>query len=323
MSLVGTLKGFGVTEIFQLISQQMKTGTLVVTAPKAKISILFDNGFVKGIHSDNWDVDPRVKILLDGGFVKKKDLTAAKEGEKDNLSWVDILIAQNKLSKVLIDKVTDVVLKDLFFDILGWGEGSYRFEEGVRGPQDMIECNTQAENIMLDTLRSIDEWPLVEQKVPPLDYYPVVIMPVTEDIVKKFRLTDKDIRIYDLIDGNKTIDTLVKESLETRHDVLSSIVRLMDAFLVEVFPKETIEGADRTSKMQVVFTSLKRASAYILLLIGAVTLVAVLKPGLYVPLWPSPVITQHLTIQKEMATNLSYSRQARPLLRSGRGGYNH
>lgn len=33
MALLGTLKGFGVTEIFQLIAQQMKTGTLILTSP--------------------------------------------------------------------------------------------------------------------------------------------------------------------------------------------------------------------------------------------------------------------------------------------------
>ncbi len=316
MSLVGTLKGFGVTEIFQLINQQMKTGTLVVNAPRAKISIFFSDGYIRGIYSDSWDADPRVKILVDGGFVKHKDLEVAKGGEKESLNWVDILIAQNKLSKALLDKITNVVLRDLFFDILRWGEGNYRFEEGVNASREMIECNAQAENIMLDTLRSIDEWPLVEQKVPPLDYYPVVIMPVTEGIVQKFKLTDKDIRIYDLIDGNKTIDTLINESLETRHDVLSSIVRLMDAFLIEVFPKETIKGSDRFSKMQTVFAGLKKVFAYILLLVTVVALVYISRPGLYVPLWPNPVVTQYIYAQKETANNSKYSKQTIPLVHS-------
>ena len=49
MSLLGTLKGFGVTEIFQLISQQMKTGTLILTSPESTISLAFDNGIIQGI----------------------------------------------------------------------------------------------------------------------------------------------------------------------------------------------------------------------------------------------------------------------------------
>jgi len=46
MALLGTLKGFGVTEIFQLISQQMKTGSLSLSSSTANVMITFENGII-------------------------------------------------------------------------------------------------------------------------------------------------------------------------------------------------------------------------------------------------------------------------------------
>ena len=61
MALIGTLKGFGVTDIFQLISQQIKTGLLILSTSKETITVAFRDGIIQGISSDKWEFDPRTE----------------------------------------------------------------------------------------------------------------------------------------------------------------------------------------------------------------------------------------------------------------------
>ena len=130
MALLGTLKGFGVTEIFQLISQQMKTGTLVLTSPKANVSIGFEDGVIVGMTSDQWTMDPRAEVLMKGGFIHEKQLKIAFDNEKKKSNtWDDILISQGKLKKTFLDKATNVVIKKILLEIFQWKEGGYRFED--------------------------------------------------------------------------------------------------------------------------------------------------------------------------------------------------
>lgn len=276
MALLGTLKGFGVTEIFQLISQQMKTGTLVLNSPKANVMIAFEDGVIVGMTSDQWTMDPRAEVLIKGGFIHEKQLKIAFEGEKKNSNtWVDILISQGKLKKTFLEKATNVVIKDIFLEIFQWKEGGYRFEDWVVEKESMLSCHIQSEGVILNTLRIIDEWPLIKQKIPPVDYCPVTIMPLTEDIVRKNSLADVDMQLFDLIDEKKTVEYIVRESLEPPIEALGSIVRLIDAGLVEVFPQGTRDSRDSSLARKVFLGHLKSASVYVLLIICIAGLIMV------------------------------------------------
>ncbi|MCD6570566.1 MAG: DUF4388 domain-containing protein [Deltaproteobacteria bacterium] len=303
MALLGTLKGFGVTDIFQLISQQIKTGTLVLTSPKYKISILFQEGIIKGVTNDNWATDPRAKVLLNSGLIGEKEYKAALDIQKKGSSkWEDILISQGKLEKTLLDKAANIIIKEIFLDIFQWKEGSYRFEDGDPDTEAMLSCHIVTENLILDTLRIIDEWPLIKQKIPPVDYCPVVITPITEEIAKKNSITAEDAHIFDLIDGKKTIETIIRESLETSFDGLSAFVKLIDASLIEVFPKETKEQIDASITRQAFWKRIKNASVYILLAICIAGLITIGHPRVGPNMFFNPVIKEYIKTQKDLAT---------------------
>ncbi|HVO30201.1 MAG TPA: DUF4388 domain-containing protein, partial [bacterium] len=51
MALKGTLKDFGISDIFQLIQQQQKAGILVMKDKEHEVRILFDTGKIVGAES--------------------------------------------------------------------------------------------------------------------------------------------------------------------------------------------------------------------------------------------------------------------------------
>lgn len=307
MALLGTLKGFGVTEIFQLISQQMKTGSLILTSQKANVTIAFQDGVIKGVTSDRWEIDPRADVLLKGGFINEKELNAALANEKKNQShWYEILVTKGKLQQSFLDKAADAVIRKTLLEIFQWGEGGYRFEDWDLNTEGMLTCNLPTEGVILETLRCIDEWPLIKPKIPPVDYCPVTITTLTEEHVRNYALSGVETHLYDLIDGEKTVETIVRESLETPFDALNAFVRLMDAGLVEVFPRGSKEERDSSLARRAFARHIKVATVYISLILCIVALAFLGKPRI-LHLLTNPAISEQVQDQKELAlkyTNL-------------------
>jgi hypothetical protein len=316
MALLGTLKGFGVTEIFQLISQQMKTGTLILTSPESTVSLAFDNGTIEGIKSDRWEIDPRAEILIKGGFLFEKDYRAALENEKKNShKWHDILIAQGKIKKTFLDRASNVVIKSILLEVFQWKGGSYRFEDWEVDTENILSCHIPSEGVILDTLRIIDEWPMVKQKIPPVDYCPVTIMPLTEEIVRKYRLGAVDMHIYDLIDEKKSIEDVVRQSLEPSFEALSSLVKLMDSGLVEVFPQGTKEIRDSSIARRVFLAKIKKVSVFALLALTMGVLYLMGEPRIFQGIGLPDEISACIRNQKETARD--YAQREIVLLQLG------
>ena len=52
MALQGTLKDFSITEIIQLIGQQLKTGVLIIRRGKDLVEIHFVDGLIVHVYSN-------------------------------------------------------------------------------------------------------------------------------------------------------------------------------------------------------------------------------------------------------------------------------
>ena len=137
-----------------------------------------------------------------------------------------------------------MVIKTVLLEVFQWKEGNYRFEDWDLDTENVLSCNIPSEGVILDTLRIIDEWPMIKQKIPPVDYCPVTILPLTEEIVREHRLTAVDMHVYDLIDEQKNVECIVRQSLEPPFEALSSLVKLIESGLIEALPQGTKEPQD-------------------------------------------------------------------------------
>ena len=150
----------------------------------------------------------------------------------------------------------------------------------------------------------------------PVDYCPVTIMPLTEEIVKKYRLGAVDMHIFD-----SSMKEDRRASSASPRAVLRGIELDREAHrlrTVEVFPQGTLEARDSSIAKRVFLLRLKKVSAFALL---AVTIAALflagdprfLKPGGLVP----DEIASCIRSQKETA--LGFARQGISLSTLGTG----
>ena len=87
MALEGTIKDFGLPDIFQLIGLQRKTGILTLTSDNETVTVSFENGMVVMADSNSKRLEDRLgNVLVKQGKLGKDRLDEALEIESQNFA---------------------------------------------------------------------------------------------------------------------------------------------------------------------------------------------------------------------------------------------
>ena len=120
VALHGNLNDFGIAEVFQLIGQQRKTGTLVVGEDAESIFLAFDEGCVVrgGLVGSRSEREPLGQQLVRSGYLTREQLeNLLSESERSARPLSDLLLATGliepgvaRLEKIAADDAYAAVL---------------------------------------------------------------------------------------------------------------------------------------------------------------------------------------------------------------------
>src|SRR3989442_5925081 len=86
MALEGTIKDFGLPDIFQLIGLQRKTGILTLNNEKDNVTVTFENGMVVMADQASKRLEDRLgSVLVKQGKLSKERLDEALQTQKATL----------------------------------------------------------------------------------------------------------------------------------------------------------------------------------------------------------------------------------------------
>ncbi len=183
MSLSGVLADFPVADVFQLISQQRKTGVLEVERHGRELLVFFLEGQVLSARPSETRLDGSLAgYLLRSGALSESALADARKRQDQTLeSLAQTLLVMNLVSRADLEQVTKLATNETIFELFLWDEGRFAFraEDVVAGPCDKPVA---AEMVLLDALRMRDEWVSIQSGLPDLS---VVLVPTVE--IETFR----------------------------------------------------------------------------------------------------------------------------------------
>jgi len=259
MALEGRIKDFGLSDIFQLIHLQKKTGTLTVKNDQQKAVILFEEGLVVGAETNDRKPGDRLGELL----IKLEKLSnaqlneALKLQEQHGEKFGKILEEKGWIKKDELTKMLQLQIQESIYRLFLWKEGQYAFEQKkVEYDHEYINpINT--EFILMEGVRRIDEWPLIQKIIPtvdivfevcPLDKSKIIVKAASEDDDGKafgetgssgdtITLTQEEFQILDLVDGIKDIRTIIDFSQRGEFETCKLLATLLQSSLIAV--KET------------------------------------------------------------------------------------
>jgi hypothetical protein len=243
MALQGTLKDFSITEIIQLIGQQLKTGVLKIRRGKDLVEIHFVDGMIVHIYSNyRGKKDLIGEILVKAQLITEEQLDRVLKIQKDTLKYLgEILVELQLLTKDDVLKVISTQIYETIYELFWWEDGNFNFDLKLVESYKKIPFALSTEQVLLNILRMVDEWSEIEKKIfsphlifkRPLGLEEKSVGGLSQSYLKE-KLTSEQELIYNIVDGTRTVQEIIDRSLLGKFNASEILVELSEMRLIEM-----------------------------------------------------------------------------------------
>jgi hypothetical protein len=166
MALRGTLKDFGIADIFQLIGHQGKTGVLAVRNRDQEVQIYFKDGSVVRAHSATRQKRELLgRMLVRAEVLTDEQLASALDNQKKTLRRLgDILVEQGAVDPKTLRAFARLQTTETIYQLFLWDAGHYEFKQADVELEEGIEA-IRSENVLMEGFRQVDEWPMIRRRI--------------------------------------------------------------------------------------------------------------------------------------------------------------
>ena len=211
MAIKGSLKEASLPDVLQLLSMGKKSGCLSVTHRNNFGSIFFDKGKISYAAIVNRR-DRLGDILTKSGAITVEQLDVAIEaqGKQRDKRLGEILVGLGIISKEELHKQIRIQIEEAVYFLFTWTQGTFNFEADIRPEEQDFLVQINPESLLLEGARRVDEWSLIEKKIPSFD--------IVFDVDRKrldasgAKLTREQEILLPLIDGRRDVGALIEDS---------------------------------------------------------------------------------------------------------------
>ncbi len=166
MALRGTLKDFGIADIFQLIGHQGKTGVLAVRNKDQEVQIFFrDGSVVRAGSATRQKKELLGSMLVRAEVLTDEQLADALDNQKKTLKRLgDILVEQQALDAKTLRTFTKLQTTETIYRLFLWDNGHYEFKQADVDIEEGAEV-IRSENVLMEGFRQVDEWPIIRKRI--------------------------------------------------------------------------------------------------------------------------------------------------------------
>ena len=244
MALQGNLRDFGITEILQLIGQQLKTGVLKIQKGKKLVEVHFVDGMIVHVYSNyRGKKDLIGEIFVKAQFISQEQLERVLRIQKETDKYLgEIFVELQLLKKEDVLKVISTQVYETIYDLFWWEEGEFSFDLKLVESYKKIPFALSTEQVLLAILRMVDEWSEIEKKIfsPQLVFrkahegeeQSVGMLSLPNDLKKD--LTSEQELVYKFVDGTWTVQEMIDRSLLGRFNTNEILSYLLDVGLIEI-----------------------------------------------------------------------------------------
>jgi hypothetical protein len=235
VALEGPLKELHIQDVFQLLDLGRKTGVLRVTSELRQTAgtVSFDRGGVVAATTGK-DPQPLGARLVRLGKISAAQLQQARAAQQsgDTRRLGDILISNGALTRRELDRQLQGQIEEAIFELLGWTEGYFRFEDGA--PLEAVvetPVRMPTEGLLMEAARRMDEWSRIEDKVPHLRVIPR-LPPSDTTANGRLELAPLEWEMLAAIDGQRDLHALATALGRSEFDIARTAYTLSSAGVI-------------------------------------------------------------------------------------------
>ncbi len=244
MAIEGALQDVSMADICQLLAMGRKTGCLSVTDRSNFGYVYFENGRV--IYASLLNRPDRLgELLVRNGVITEDQLDEAVriQSERRGVPVGEILLEAGTISTDDLHRFIRVQIEEAVYHLFSWNRGNFHFDADQRPEEEgFFLVDIPAESLLLEGARRVDEWSLIEKKVPSFDLvFEVIKDPADEPDVE---LEENQSRILPLMDGQRTVQEIVSAAGMVEFDVGKALYGLIQAGFVERTGRRMADGPE-------------------------------------------------------------------------------
>ena len=228
MAIKGSLKEASLPDVIQLLFLGRRTGCLALADRHNFGTIYLDEGQI--VYATIVNRRDRLgDILMRNGRITPDQLQQAIDAQTDDREHKlgEILVGKGILTRGELEEYMRMQIEEAVYFLFTWTSGTFNFEAGVRPEREDFLVRISPEYLLLEGARRVDEWSLVEKKIPSFD----LIFSVDQQHVSQSapELSPEQKRLLPLVDGTRDVRLLVEESGMAEFDVGKALYGLITA----------------------------------------------------------------------------------------------
>jgi hypothetical protein len=230
MALEGELKDFNILEVIQLLGQQGKTGVLRVwglgkKGGEAEI-FFFDGKITHATSTERTTGDLLGERLSKTGIISRADLQTALRSQKKSGRFLgEVVVEAGMAEKQVVLNALYAQIHELVYEVFRFETGKFKFDplSGEAFPKVVVQL--PADEVMLNILRMVDEWPEIEKRAPSST---MVLQKSGTLEAHGIELSEAHDAVYRLVDGSRSVQEVIDMSLVGKFATLEILASLLE-----------------------------------------------------------------------------------------------
>jgi len=213
MAIEGALQDVSLADICQLLQMGMKTGCLSITDRSNFGYIYFEKGRV--IYASVLNRRDRLgELLVRNHVITRKALSdaVAIQNESKGKRLGEVLVETGAISQEDLQRYIQLQIEEAVYHLFSWAQGSFHFDtDQMPDEEGLYLVSIPAEALLMEGARRVDEWSLVEKKIPSFD----VVFQLDkhpDESEQDVELTKEQKKVLPYIDGVRTVGEIMNEA---------------------------------------------------------------------------------------------------------------
>jgi hypothetical protein len=233
MALEGTLQDFALIDILQLIGMQRKTGSLTLSRQDETITVFVQDGMVvwAALADELFDANLG-RILVARGLITRARWDETRQiRTRKGQRLIPVLLDGQWISPRDLERVVQRQVLETLYRVLRWRDGRYTFiaQDHVDKSRGQISP-VGTETILLEAVRQMDEWPLIEKRIPSLD---LVVQRSSRPVYHE-KVPSEGLAVLELVDGQRTVREVAELCDFGEFDAYKGIADLLGAGVLQL-----------------------------------------------------------------------------------------
>ncbi|HET9465211.1 MAG TPA: DUF4388 domain-containing protein [Gemmatimonadales bacterium] len=228
MAIKGSLKEASLPDVIQLLFLGRRTGCLALADRHNFGTIYLDEGQITYATIVNRR-DRLGDLLIRKGRITAEQLQQAIAAQEDDREHKlgEILVGLGTLTRAELEDYMRIQIEEAVYYLFTWTSGTFNFEAGLRPESEDFLVRISPEALLLEGARRVDEWSLIEKKIPSFD----LIFAVDQDHIGQSAptLSPEQQRLLPLVDGTRDVQQIIDDSGLVEFEVGKALFGLITA----------------------------------------------------------------------------------------------